>query len=67
MGNAVQIDNNSFDTVALALDFGLETLHLIAVEGIGNILSMTERDQNNVFPLELKDVGDKLDDIPDEC
>lgn len=37
MCNAAQIDNNRLDTVTFALDLGLEPLHLVAVEGIGNI------------------------------
>ena len=37
VGDGVQVDNNSLDTVALALNLGLQTLHLITVEGIGDI------------------------------
>jgi len=35
--NRVEVDDNGLDTVALALDLGLELLHLVAVEGIGDI------------------------------
>ncbi len=38
MGNAAEVGNDGLDTVALALDLGLETLHLVAVKGVGHIL-----------------------------
>ena len=38
MSDATEIGNDGLDTVAFALNLGLETLHLIAIEGIGNIL-----------------------------
>ena len=38
LSHAAQIDNDSLDTVAFAFDFGQETLHLVAIEGIGDIL-----------------------------
>lgn len=37
MSNAAQVDNNGLDAVTLAFDLGLETLHLVAVEGVGDI------------------------------
>jgi hypothetical protein len=37
VGNAGQVDDDGLDAVTLALDLGLETLHLVAVEGVGNI------------------------------
>lgn len=37
LSHAAQIDNDSFDTVALAFNLRLETLHFVAVEGIGDI------------------------------
>lgn len=38
MSNIAQVDNDSLDTVTLAFDLGLEALHLVAVEGILDIL-----------------------------
>lgn len=37
VGNVVQVDDNSLDTIALALNLGLEALHLVTVEGVGDI------------------------------
>jgi len=37
LGNRVQVDNDGLDTIALALNLGLDFLHLVAVEGIGDI------------------------------
>lgn len=37
LGDRVQVDNDGLDTVALALDLGLQALHLVTVEGIGDI------------------------------
>jgi hypothetical protein len=37
VGNAGQVDNDGLDAVALALNLGLEALHLVAVEGVGDI------------------------------
>ena len=37
LGNAGQIDDDSLDAVSFAFNLGLETLHLVAVEGIGDI------------------------------
>lgn len=34
VGDVVQVDDDGLDTVALALDLGLDLLHLVAVEGI---------------------------------
>ena len=39
LGDTAQIDDDSLDTVAFAFNFGLETFHLVAIEGIGDILS----------------------------
>jgi len=38
VGDIGQVDNDSLDTVAFALDLGLKALHLVAVEGVGDIL-----------------------------
>ena len=37
LGDAAQVDNNGLDAVALAFDLGLETLHLVAIEGVADI------------------------------
>jgi hypothetical protein len=37
LSDAAQIDDDGLDTVALALDLGLQALHLVAVEGVGDI------------------------------
>jgi len=37
LSHAAQIDNDSLDTVTLAFNLRLETLHFVAVEGIGDI------------------------------
>jgi hypothetical protein len=34
VGNVVEVDDDGLDTVALALDLGLDLLHLVTVEGI---------------------------------
>lgn len=38
MGDAAQIDNDGLDTVTLALNLGLDLLHLVAVELVGDVL-----------------------------
>ena len=38
MSNAAEIDNDGLNTVALAFNLGLQFLHLVAVEGVGDIL-----------------------------
>lgn len=38
MGNAAEIGNNGLDAVAFTLNLGLDTLHLVTVERVGNIL-----------------------------
>jgi len=38
MSNTAEIGNDSLDAVAFALNLRLDTLHLVAVEGIGDIL-----------------------------
>ena len=37
LSNAVEVDNDSLDAVALAFNLGLEALHLVAIEGVGDI------------------------------
>lgn len=39
ISDVAQIDDNGLDTVSLALDLGLETLHFVTVERVGDILS----------------------------
>ena len=36
--DARQVGDDRLDAVALSLDLGLESLHLVAVEGVGDIL-----------------------------
>ena len=36
-GDAGQVDDDGLDAVAFALDLGLQALHLVAVEGVGDI------------------------------
>ena len=43
LGNAAEIDDDGLDTVPFALDLGLETLHLVAIEGIFLILRYVSR------------------------
>ena len=38
MGNAAEVCNHGFNAVAFAFDLGLQTLHFVAVEGVGNVL-----------------------------
>jgi hypothetical protein len=37
LGDAAEVDNDCFDTVALAFNLGLEPLHLVSIEGILHI------------------------------
>lgn len=37
IGDVAQVDYDSLDTIALALNLGLQTLHLVAIEGVGDI------------------------------
>ena len=37
-GNTAQVDDDSLDAVPFSFDFGLETLHLVAIEGVRDIL-----------------------------
>jgi hypothetical protein len=37
LGDTAQVHDNGLDAVALAFDLGLKPLHLVAVEGVGNI------------------------------
>jgi len=36
--NAAEVRDNSFDSVALSFNLGLQALHFVAVEGVGDIL-----------------------------
>jgi hypothetical protein len=36
-GNAAKVDDNGLDTVSLAFNLGLQTLHLVAIEGVADI------------------------------
>jgi hypothetical protein len=38
LGNTAKVDNDSLDTVTLALYLGHQTLHLVPVERVGDIL-----------------------------
>ena len=40
LSNTAKIDDDSLDAVSLPFNLGLETLHLVAVEGIGDILKV---------------------------
>lgn len=40
LGDTAQVDNDGLDTVTLALNLGLDLLHLVAVELVGDILYM---------------------------
>ena len=37
LSNAAEVDNDRFDTVAFAFNLGLESLHLVTIEGILHI------------------------------
>lgn len=37
MSNAAKVDDNTLDSVALSFDLGLERLHLVTVERIGDV------------------------------
>lgn len=37
VSNAAQVDDDGLDAVTLALNLGLDTLHLVAVEGVGDV------------------------------
>lgn len=37
LGDARQVDDNGLDSVTLAFNLGLETLHLVAIEGVADI------------------------------
>lgn len=39
MSHATEVDDDGLDTVAFALNLGLQLLHFIAVKGIGDILA----------------------------
>lgn len=43
MSNIAQIDDDGLDTIALAFNLGLETLHLVTVEAVGDILALSDR------------------------
>jgi len=40
VSNAAKIDDDGLNTVALAFNLGLQLLHLVAVEGVGDILNI---------------------------
>ena len=40
--NAAEIDNDSFDAISFALDLGLQALHFVSIEGIGDILGYNQ-------------------------
>ena len=39
MGHAAEVDDDGLDTVAFALNLGLQPLHFVAVKGVGDILA----------------------------
>lgn len=39
-GNTAEVDDDSLDTISFAFDFGLDALHLVAVEWVGDILEL---------------------------
>ena len=45
MCNAAEVCNDGLNTIAFALDFGLQTLHLVAVEWVGNILQCVSKNK----------------------
>jgi hypothetical protein len=38
LGDTAEIDDDSLDTIAFALNLGLETLHLVTIKGIFLVL-----------------------------
>jgi hypothetical protein len=58
IGNTAQIDNDGLDAVALAFDLGLDALHLVTVEGVGDIA--TNVDGSHDDGLEVVDWGEIL-------
>ena len=54
--DAAQIDNYRLDTISFAFDLGHKPLHLVAVEGIGDILTSLAISQQSI-----------PDPLPDEC
>lgn len=38
VGDTAKVDNDGLDTVAFSFNLGLQPLHLVAVEGVGDIL-----------------------------
>ena len=43
LSDAAQVDNNGLDAVAFAFNLRLKLLHLVAVEGIGDILRQSSK------------------------
>lgn len=37
MGNTAEVDYDRLNSIALAFDLGLKALHLVAIEGVGDI------------------------------
>jgi len=44
--DAAQVGDDRLDAVAFALNLGLEPLHLVTVEGIGDILRQVSHDSS---------------------
>ena len=40
LSDVAQVDDNGLDTVTLAFNLGLKTLHLVTVEGVADVLQM---------------------------
>ena len=38
MGDVAQVDDDGLDTVTLTFNLGLKTLHLVAIEGVADVL-----------------------------
>jgi len=57
VSNAAEIDNDGLDTVTLAFHLGLQFLHLVAVEGVGDIL-VSRLIGSRIIP---------MIDLPDGC
>ena len=38
LSDVAQVDDDGLDTVTLAFNLGLKTLHLVAVEGVADVL-----------------------------
>ena len=58
MSDAAEIDNDGLDTVSFAFNLRLQALHLVAVERVGDILSLESVGSRS---------SQKKGHIPDEC